>query len=127
MAYCFKLKYYAIIDVFIVSLGFVIRLVAGGVSCHIWLSPWIVLMSFLLALCLAFTKRRDDMVIYENDNVIVRKNIVRYNLPFLNLTLGIVGSVTIVSYIMYTVSPQVIENFHTEYVYITSIFVLIAI
>lgn len=127
MAYCFKLKHYAIIDVFIISLGFVIRLIAGGISCHIWLSPWIVLMTFLLALFLAFAKRRDDLTIYENDNVLVRKNIVRYNLPFLNLTLGVVGTITIVCYIMYTVSPQVISNFHTDYVYVTSIFVLIAI
>lgn len=127
MGYCFKLKHYAIIDVFILSLGFVIRLVAGGISCHIWLSPWIVLMTFLLSLFLAFAKRRDDMIIYESNNVLVRKNIIRYNLPFLNLTLGIIGTITIVCYIMYTVSPQVISNFHTDYVYITSIFVLISI
>jgi len=127
MAYCFKLKHYAIIDVFILSLGFVMRLLAGGISCNIWLSPWIVLMTFLLALFLAFAKRRDDMIIYENDNVLVRKNIIRYNLPFLNLTLGIIGAITIVCYIMYTVSPQVTSNFHTDYVYVTSIFVLIAI
>lgn len=127
MAYCFKLKQYAIIDVFVLSLGFVIRLFAGGISCNIWLSPWIVLMTFLLSLFLAFAKRRDDMLIYENENVIVRKNIVRYNLPFLNLTLSIIATITIVCYIMYTVSPQVISNFHTDYVYVTSIFVLIAI
>lgn len=127
IAYCFKLKQYAIIDVSILSLGFVIRLFVGGVSCHIWLSPWIVLMTFLLSLFLAFAKRRDDILIYEKDKVIVRKNIVRYNLPFLNLTLSIIASITIVCYIMYTVSPQVTANFHTEYVYVTSIFVLIAI
>lgn len=127
MAYCFKLKHFAIIDVFILSLGFVIRLFAGGIACHIWLSPWIVLMTFLLALFLAFAKRRDDMLIYENKNILVRKNIVRYNSQFLNLTLSIIATITIVCYIMYTVSPQVISNFHTDYVYITSIFVLIAI
>ena len=127
MAYCFKLKRYAIIDVFILSLGFVIRLFAGGVSCNVWLSPWIVLMTFLLALFLAFAKRRDDVLIYESNNVIVRENIVRYNRSFLNLTLSIIATITIVCYIMYTVSPQVISNFHTEYVYVTSIFVLIAI
>lgn len=127
MAYCFKLKQYAIIDVFILSLGFVIRLFAGGISCHVWLSPWIVLMTFLLSLFLAFAKRRDDILIYESKNVLVRKNIVRYNLQFLNLTLSIIATITIVCYIMYTLSPQVISNFHTEHVYVTSIFVLIAI
>lgn len=127
VAYCLKLKQYAIIDVVILSLGFVIRLIAGGVSCHIWLSPWIVLMSFLLSLFLAFAKRRDDMLIYENEKVIVRKSIVRYNLPYINLTLSIIATITIVCYIMYTVSPQVISNFHNDYVYVTSLFVIIGI
>lgn len=65
IAYCYKLKRYAIIDVFIISFGFVLRLVAGGIACDIWLSPWIVLMTFLLALFLAFAKRRDNVVLYE--------------------------------------------------------------
>ena len=127
IAYCFKLKQFAIIDVFIVSFGFVLRLMVGGFACSIWLSPWIVLMTFLLALFLAFAKRRDDVVLYENENIVTRKNVVRYNLPFLNQTLGLIGAITIVCYIMYSVSPEVINRFNTGYVYITSIFVLAAI
>lgn len=127
IVYCFKLKHYAIIDVFIVSFGFVLRLMVGGIACNIWLSPWIVLMTFLLALFLAFAKRRDDVVLYENDNIVARKNIIRYNLPFLNQTLGLIGAITIVCYIMYSVSPEVIDRFNTGYVYVTSIFVLAAI
>ncbi len=127
LAYCFKLKQYAIIDVLIVSFGFVLRLLAGGFACDIWLSPWIVLMTFLLALLLAFAKRRDDIVLYERKNILVRKNVVRYNAPFLNQTLGMTGAITIVCYILYTVSPEVIERFNNQYVYITSFFVLAAI
>lgn len=127
LAYCFSLKQYAIIDVFILSLGFVMRLICGGLSCNVTLSPWIVLMTLLLALFLAFAKRRDDILIYEQENILVRKNIIRYNLPFLNLTLGIIGAITIVCYIMYTVSPLTIDIYHTKYVYITSVFVLISI
>lgn len=127
IAYCFKLKQYAIIDVFIVSFGFVLRLMVGGIACNIWLSPWIVLMTFLLALFLAFAKRRDDVVLYENNNIVTRQNIIRYNLPFLNQTLGLIGAITIVCYIMYSVSSEVIERFNTSYVYITAIFVLAAI
>lgn len=127
IAYCFKLKQYAIIDVFIVSFGFVLRLMVGGYACDIWLSPWIVLMTFLLALFLAFAKRRDDVVLYEKNNIVTRKNIIRYNLPFLNQTLGLIGAITIVCYIMYCVSPEVIERFNTRYVYITAIFVLAAV
>lgn len=127
IAYCLKLKQYAIIDVFIVSFGFVLRLFAGGWACGISLSPWIVLMTFLLALFLAFAKRRDDVAIFQKDNVITRKNVMRYNLSFLNQTLGLIGAITIVCYIMYTLSPDVMARFHSDIVYVTSIFVLAAI
>lgn len=125
--YCLKLKQYAIIDVFIVSFGFVLRLVAGGVACNIWLSPWIVLMTFLIALFLAFAKRRDDVVLYENQRIKVRKNVIQYNLSFMNLTLSLIGAITIVCYIMYTISPEVELRFENKFVYVTSVFVLAAI
>ncbi len=127
IAYSYRLKHIAIIDVFIVSLGFVLRLLAGGLSCAITLSPWIVLMTFLLALFLAFAKRRDDVVLYENNRVEIRKSVSSYNLPFMNQTLGILAAVTIVCYIMYTVSPEVEARFGNSYVYVTSIFVIAAI
>lgn len=127
VAYCYKLKQYSIIDVFIIALGFVLRLMAGGQACNIWLSPWIVLMTFLLALFLAFAKRRDDVVLYQEKQILSRRNVVGYNMPFLNQTLGLIGAITIVCYIMYSVSPDVIARFNSSYVYITSIFVLAAV
>ena len=61
------LKHRAIIDVFIIALGFVLRILAGGVSTETVLSHWIILMTFLLALFLAFAKRRDDIIISEDE------------------------------------------------------------
>lgn len=127
VAYCVALKNHAIIDVFIISTGFVLRLIAGGVACDIWLSPWIVLLTFLVALFLAFAKRRDDVVIRENTGQVTRENTSRYNLTFLNLVLGLIGAITMVCYIMYTISPEVVERLGSEYVYVTSIFVLAGI
>ena len=68
-AYCIRLKQFAIIDVFIIAIGFVLRVLVGGFSTGIVLSQWLVLMTFLLALFLAFAKRRDDVVMYENNGV----------------------------------------------------------
>lgn len=127
VSYCVALKNHAIIDVFIISTGFVLRLFAGGVACDIWLSPWIVLLTFLVALFLAFAKRRDDVVIRENTGQVTRENTSRYNLTFLNLVLGLIGAITMVCYIMYTISPEVVERLGREYVYVTSIFVLAGI
>lgn len=125
--YCVKLKHIALVDVFIIAIGFVLRVLIGGISTGIWLSQWIVLMTFLLALFLAFAKRRDDVVIYEGKGVKLRKNINRYNLQFMNQAITIVATITMVCYIMYTVSDEVIHRFNTTNLYMTSIFVLAGI
>lgn len=127
IAYCLKLKQKAIVDVFIIAVGFVLRIFVGGFATDIELSQWIVLMTFLLALFLAFAKRRDDVVIYEDTGVLARKNVNRYNLSFMNQVIGVVASITMVCYILYTVSPEVMERMGSRYVYLTSIFVLAGI
>ncbi len=127
LAYSTKLKYIPILDVFIIAIGFVLRVYAGGVNAHIYISTWIVLMTFLLALFLAFAKRRDDVVEWEATGNTRRKGIERYNTAFMNQALTIVATLTMVCYIMYTISDSVIERVGSEYLYLTSIFVLAGI
>lgn len=127
IGYCLKLKQYAIIGVCIVAFGFVLRVLAGGVSTSIHLSKWIVLMTFLLMLFLSFAKRRDDVVRMNETGHAPRQNTIRYNLTFINQAITITSSVTLVCYIMYTVSPETIQNFHTDYLYLTSVFVLVGL
>lgn len=127
VAYSLKLKQIAIIDVFIVAIGFVIRVVVGGIVTGVVLSQWIILMTFLLALFLAFAKRRDDVVLFQSSGVSMRKNIGQYNLDFINQVITIIGTITIVCYIMYSVSDEVTKRFENQYVYITSVFVLAGI
>ncbi len=127
IAYCVKLKQIAIVDVFIIAIGFVLRILAGGFGTGIYLSHWIILMTFLLALFLAFAKRRDDVVMFEESGVKMRKNVSRYNLAFMNQVIAVGGSLTMMCYIMYTVSPETMERFQSPYIYFTSIFVLAGI
>lgn len=127
LAYCVRLKQIALVDVFVIATGFVLRILIGGAATHIYLSHWIVLMTFLLALFLAFAKRRDDVIIYEGTGVKPRANVNRYNLPFMNQAISIVATITIVCYIMYTVSEEVMARFHSAYIYITTVFVLAGI
>ena len=127
LAYCAKLKQYAIIDVCIVAFGFVLRLFAGGAATGIALSKWIVLMTFLITLFMSFAKRRDDVLLMEKTGEAPRKNTIRYNSTFMNQALTITASVTLVCYIMYTVSPEVIAQFHNDSLYLTSIFVLVGL
>ncbi|MDR2120050.1 MAG: decaprenyl-phosphate phosphoribosyltransferase [Tannerella sp.] len=127
IGYCFGLKRVAIVDVFIIAAGFVMRVVAGGFSTHVHLTHWIILMTFLLALFLAFAKRRDDVMIRQSTGVTVRSAAKQYTPDFLNQILAILASVTIVCYIMYSVSDEVIVRMGSPYVYLTSVFVLAGI
>lgn len=127
VAYCVYLKHKTLIDVFIIAAGFVIRILIGGAAVGIWVSHWLVLMTFLLSLFLAFAKRRDDVVIYERTGVHMRRNTVRYNLEFMNQSISIVATIIIICYILYTVSPEVVERMESDYLYITSVFVLLGI
>ena len=124
VAYSLRLKHFAIIDVFIIALGFVLRILAGSASTGIPLSPWIVSMTFLITLFLAFAKRRDDVLIRVRTGNVTRANTIHYNLDFINLTLGIIAAVSIVCYICYTVSPDVVARMGTPNLYMTSVFVI---
>ena len=127
LGYCARLKDYAIIDVCIIAFGFVLRILAGSLATGIMLSKWLVLMTFLLTLFLSFAKRRDDVLRMNETGEAPRKNTIRYNLTFINQAITISASVTLVCYIMYTVSPEVARNFQTEYLYLTSIFVIVGL
>lgn len=125
--YCSKLKQYAIVDVCIIAFGFVLRVLAGGFATDIALSKWLVLMTFLLTLFLSFAKRRDDVLRMNETGEPPRKNTIRYNLTFINQAITITASVTLVCYIMYTVSPEVVDRFHSDLLYLTSVFVLLGL
>ena len=127
MAYCLWLKRHAIIDVCTVAFGFVLRILAGGMACEVAVSNWLVLMTFLLALFLSFAKRRDDVLRMNETGEPPRRNTIRYNITFVNQAITVTGTVTLVCYIMYTVSPEVVSRFHAPYLYLTSIFVLVGL
>lgn len=127
LGYCAWFKRYAIVDVFIIAFGFVLRLLAGGLASGVLLSKWIVLMTFLLTLFLSFAKRRDDVVRMEKTGEAPRQNTIRYNLTFINQAITITASVTLVCYIMYTVSPEVTARAKSENLYLTTVFVLLGL
>ena len=124
LAYCAKLKNYAIIDVCVIAFGFVLRILAGGLAAGVEVSRWLVLMTFLLTLFLSLAKRRDDVVRMNATGEAPRRNTGRFNLVFINQAITITASVTLVCYIMYTISPEVVAAFGTDYLYLTTIFVV---
>jgi len=127
VAYSLYLKHVAILDVVIISIGFVLRLFIGSAVTDILLSKWIIIMTFLLALFLALAKRRDDVLIYLDTGKKMRKVIDGYNLQFLNIAMAIMASVVIVAYIMYTTSSDVVEKVQSDHLYVTALFVILGI
>ena len=127
VAYCLWLKRHSIVDVCVIAVGFVLRLAAGGVASGVYLSHWVVLMTFLVTLFLALAKRRDDVLRMNKTGKAPRKNTSRYNLTFMNQAITMTASVTVVCYIMYTVSPDVAGRFGTKYLYLTSVFVVVGL
>lgn len=127
VAYCLLLKRHSIIDVCVIAFGFVLRLLAGAAATDITLSKWIVLMTFLITLFLALAKRRDDVLRMNKTGRAPRRNTKRYNLTFLNQAITITAAVTLVCYIMYTVSPEVTGKLGTDNLYLTSVFVIMGL
>ena len=127
VAYCLWLKRHSIVDVCVIAVGFVLRLAAGGLASGVYLSHWVVLMTFLVTLFLALAKRRDDVLRMNKTGKAPRKNTSRYNLTFMNQAITMTASVTVVCYIMYTVSPDVAGRFGTKYLYLTSVFVVVGL
>jgi 4-hydroxybenzoate polyprenyltransferase len=127
IAYSFALKHVAILDVIIISIGFVLRLFIGSIVTNIELSSWIVIMTFLLALFIALAKRRDDILIYNDTGNKMRKSVEGYNLEFIDSAMNIMAAVVIVAYIIYTTSIEVVNNLDSEYLYLSSLFVVMGI
>ena len=125
LMYSLYLKRWAILDVMIIAFGFLLRLHAGGILADVPISMWIELLTFLLALFIALGKRRDDVLVATSTGSDLRRNIRGYNLEMLNASMALIASVTVMTYIMYTVSPDGMERLGSRYLYYTSFFVLI--
>jgi decaprenyl-phosphate phosphoribosyltransferase len=126
-AYGWKLKHIPIVDVAVIASGFVIRVVVGAVVTGTAIYMWILIMTFLLALFLALAKRRDDVILFVAADRKSRKTIDGYNLAFIDSAMMIMAAVTIVAYILYTVSPDVMMKFGTDKLYTTTLFVILGI
>ncbi|SEG36701.1 4-hydroxybenzoate polyprenyltransferase [Halpernia humi] len=124
IAYTFKLKHIAIIDVCIIAIGFVLRLLAGGTITQIYTSQWAILLTFVLALVLAIGKRRGELINAQISGK-TRKSLDGYNVQFADIALSISVTLAIVCYLMFTLSSEVQQRFHPP-VFYTVIFVVFA-
>jgi decaprenyl-phosphate phosphoribosyltransferase len=129
LAYSFYLRKVAIVDLFCLSSGFVLRVLAGAVAANVFVSHWLIIMTFLLSLFMALAKRRNDLVLIESnqDPGNHRRSLAGYNLEFVSMSMVTASSVIIVAYILYTVSPETLGLHGAVNLYVTSIWVILGL
>jgi len=127
VGYTFAFKEMVILDVMSIATGFVIRAVAGGVVIGVPVSPWLIICTFLLALFLGFSKRRHELVLLEGRATDHRAALREYSPYFLDQMISVVTASVVVSYSIYTASPEVQEKLGTDKLYLTIPFVLFGI
>ncbi len=126
--YNYFLKDVVILDMLCISSGFFLRVIAGAVVIEVVISHWLIICTILISMFLALGKRRHELVILGPE---VSKNhwkiLAEYNLNFLDQMIGITAACTLLSYMLYCISPQTIEKFQTDRLVYTFPFVLYGI
>ena len=113
----------------IIASGFVLRVMIGGVTNHIELSPWILIITFLGSLLLGLVKRRQELIklagATEQQNT--RVTLKSYNVSLLDQLISVTTATTLISYIMYVVNPDIQTKFHTDKLFFTIPFFIFGI
>lgn len=124
VAYSLYLKHVVILDVFSISMGFMIRLLAGTVAIGIPLSKWMLLCGFTLTLFLGFVKRRAELRLAPESS---RRVLAGYPRVFLDKMISISAGAAIMAYALYAVSPETVQTHQTENMIFTVPFVVYGI
>jgi len=127
IAYSFRLKHVVILDVFIVAAGFFIRVIAGGLAIEVYISPWLLICTALLALFLAMSKRRHEIILLDKDAENHRPILREYSPYLLDQMIAVVTASTVIAYCLYTISEETITKFGTNRLIFTVPFVLYGI
>src|SRR5688572_18375597 len=125
--YSGPLKHIVIIDVLTIAIGFVLRAVAGAVAIDVGISHWLLIVTVLLALFLALSKRRHELVLLADGATSHRPILEEYSPYLLDQMISVVTASTLVAYAFYTISPDTIQKFGTDKLGLTVPFVLYGI
>jgi len=113
-AYTIKIKKMVILDIMCISSGFVLRVLAGTELAEVTPSDWLILCTIMLSLFLGFSKRRHELAVTGAKAVSHRKVLGEYSLSFLDQMIAVATACTVMSYALYTVSPQTVYRFGTR-------------
>jgi len=128
LLYNYRLKNIVILDIFCVSSGFFLRVTSGAVAIQVDISHWLIICTVLISIFLALAKRRNELVILGQENAgNHRKSLSEYSPYLLDQMMGVITASTLLSYMLYCISPETIKKFQTDRLIYTFPFVLYGI
>lgn len=125
LIYSLSLKNVVIVDVLSISLGFVLRAIAGAVVIEVVISPWLLICTLLLALFLALGKRRQELTLLKDKAGYHRRILKRYSSSLLDQMISVVTSSTVIAYCLYTFTSETAQK--AKFLMLTMPFVLYGI
>jgi 4-hydroxybenzoate polyprenyltransferase len=125
--YSLGLKRVAIVDVLVVSVGFVLRVLGGGAAIGVEVSAWLLLCTIFVSLLLAVAKRRHELILLPAAAADQRPVLDHYSPALLDQMMNVVTASSVLSYALYSVAPETAEKFHTPFLVYTIPFVLFGI
>jgi 4-hydroxybenzoate polyprenyltransferase len=114
LLYSFALKHVVILDVLMVSIFFVIRAAAGAAAVDVVISHWLLICTILLALFIALSKRRHELVLLEEGAANHRASLGEYSAHLLDQMIAVTTASTLMAYILYTVDARTVAEFGSD-------------
>jgi 4-hydroxybenzoate polyprenyltransferase len=127
LVYSFSLKHMVILDVMMVAIFFVLRAVAGAAAIHVEISHWLLICTFLLALFIALSKRRHELVLLDENASAHRASLTEYSPYLLDQMIAVVTASAVMAYTLYTVDQDTVAKFGTDHLVYTVPFVTFGI
>lgn len=124
LLYSLYLKRKTVLDVMSIAVGFVMRVYAGGQLINLEITTWLLACVFSLSMLMGFGKRRSEYEDLQGAAQHTRKVHESYTIPKLNLLLGISASITLVTYMLYSMSPETRALHGTDKLIFTTPFVV---
>jgi len=119
LLYSFVLKHMVILDVLSVAIFFVLRAIAGAAAIDVVISHWLLICTILLALFIALSKRRHELVLLENNAASHRASLTEYSPYLLDQMISVVTASTLMAYVLYTVDARTITEFGSDHLLYT--------
>ena len=128
LIYTFKIKHVVLLDVFSISMGFILRVIGGAVAISVDVSSWMIITTIFISLFLGISKRRAELSGPNQENLEKQRKVLSdYDVVFVDQMNTVAATGTIISYALYTVSEKAISSFHSDKLIYTTPFVIYGI